>query len=518
MIEASERLKELAQKKIRKPSARVWIMWDGVNWTDESSRLKNVSGFEEMGGGLFEEGSGEMDAVFFNADYHFTLGHPNCPITEEQMIPKRRIKVEIGFNGENLTKFNGYIEGYTPDVKSDEFRVHAFDKSYLLKSVYSGYQFYLNTTATELIAHLATLAGLTSNEMILDTTTDPIGFAYFENRTIWFIMCQIAAAEGGRISFDNEGNLVFWNRTHLSFASSPVFTFRHDDYILDQPYEISDKDIKNKIKVTAEPRAVYEEQVIWDVKNEYRDEFQRVYAHQGDDNNNLKFSVELENPVTSFVRPLVAGVDYVANTQPDGSGTDVTDQIHFKNVGSFIKSLTFEVRNNMPTGIAYLTTFQMRGTPAKIYSRVVAEVNSEYSQSLYGVKVKEITNEYITNYDFAVSLAQTQLNMFANTLANFSTQAVAIPWVSPGDIVAVQLVPESMEVMTYLVTAVNWSWTPRSGATMTMRLTINYSDYNKMQEHLAFSSEAHSFVTDNGQYKWGPEINNPLVWSLGAWK
>lgn len=516
MIAANSTLQQLAVNPIRIPTAKIYIMWDGKNWTDETPYLKNVNGFDEMGGGLFEEGTGEIDATFFNEDFHFSLGHPNCPVTQEQMVPKRRVKVEIGFNNNNIVKFNGYIENYTPDVKSGEFRIHAFDRSYVLKSTYSGYVFLLNKTPTELIEYLAGIAGLTVDEMELDVTTSTIGFAYFEDRTIWYLLTEIAAAEGGRVFLDNDNKLNFWNRSHISFASTPVFTFRHDDYILDQPFEISDKDVKNKITVKAESRQVYEEQEVWNVEDEFKDEFKRVYAHQGNDSNNLIFSASLANPTTSFVRPLEAGVDYIANTEPDGSGTDVTDQIEFVTFVSFIRGLQFEIKNNMASGIAYFTKFVVRGTPAKVYNRVDAEVNNEYSQSLYGIKVKEITNPYIDSYDFAVSLAQIQLNMFANTLSNFSTETIGIPWLVPGDIVSLQVTPESEEVQNYLIVGQHWTWAPRSGATMKLDLAINYADYNKIEETMNFS-ETHSFYLDSGVYNWGDGVESGMLWNLGAW-
>ncbi len=517
MITAGSTLQQLAINPIRKPTSKVYIMWDGVNWTDETSRLKSASGFEEMGGGLFEEGISEIDVTFYNGDHHFSLNHANCSITQEQMVPKRKMYAEIGFDDENIVRFTGYIESYVPDIGAEEFRIHAFDKSYTLKSEFSGYVFLLNQTPTELIEYLGNLAGIDSSDMVLDTTTDTIGFAYFEDRSIWFLMSEIAAAEGGRVFFDNNNKLNFWNRSHISFASTPVFTFMHDDYILRQPYEISDKDIKNKVTVKAEARQVYEEQVVWDVDDEFKDEFKRVYAHQGDDDNNLLFSVELENPVTSFVRPLESGVDYTANTVQDGSGSDVTHQIEFETVGSYIKGLNFEIKNNMSSGIAYFTKLQMRGTPAKIYNRVNAQVNNEYSQGLYGIKPKDIANPYIDNYDFAISLAQTQLNMFSNTLANFSSEVVAIPWITPGDIVAVQVTPESSSSQRYLVTGVRWNWAPRAGATMALNLAVNYADYNKVSDSFAFSGEAHSFTLDSGVYHWGTVIESGLVWNMGAW-
>ncbi len=517
MITASATLQQLAVNPIRKPTARVYIMWDEVTWTDETDRLKDVTGFEEMGGGMFTEGMSEIDVVFSNVDFHFSLDHPNCSITTERMVPKRRIKVEIGFNDEHITRFNGYIENYTPDVSAGEFRIHAFDRTYTLKHVFSGYIFFIDKTPTELIEWLADLAGIDVSDRVLDATTDPIKFAYFEDRSVWFLMAQIAAAEGGRIFFDNDNKLNFWNRSHISFAPAAVFTFKHDDYILNQPYEISDKDIKNKIVVSAETRQIYEEQTIWDVKDEFTDEFKRVLAHQGDDTNNLVFNISLENPVTSFVRPLESGVDYIANTAVDGSGSDVTADIEFVSLGTFIKGVTFEIKNNMSSGIAYFTKFQVRGTPAKVYSKVDAEVNNEYSQGLYGIIPKAIKNPYIDSYDYAISLAQIQLNMLANTLSNFSTSVIAIPWLTTGDIVAVQVTPESTDLQTYLTIGVRWSWKPRAGATQTLTLAVNYSDYNKVTESFAFSGEAHSFTTESGVYEWGATIDSGLVWSLGAW-
>jgi hypothetical protein len=334
-------------------------------------------------------------------------------------------------------------------------------------------------------------------------------------------MSQIAAAEGGRVFFDQDNKLVFWNRNHISLASEPVEILKFGDYIMDQPYEISDKDIKNIIKVQAESRQVYEEQAIWDVSDEYKDEFKRVYAYADDEDNDLQFEVSLENPVTEFTRPLEAGVDFTANSVADGSGTDLTSLIEIVELRTYIKSIVFRIRYNAASGIAYLTKLQVRGTPAKVYNRIKVEVYDDFSIGLFGDKVKTIENPYIDNYDYAVSLAQIQLNMFANTLSNFFTEIIALPWLQPGDIVGVQTIPEdATSIVNYLITKVRWNWQPRAGATMTLNLAINYTDYNKFEDTLVFASESHTFTIGSTTFHWDSAeggIVNDLDWNMGEW-
>lgn len=519
MITVSAELQQLAVNPIRRPSAQVYFMWDGVNWTDESARLKNVSGFEEMGGGLFESGISEADIEFYNEDFHFSLGHSNCSITEDQMIPKVRVKILIGFNDVNITRFTGYVNTYTPDTKAGVFRVHAFDGAYLLKHIPSGYEFFTDYTISELVTWVATKAGLSASLTDIEETTQEIGFAYFEDRSLWFILCQLAAAEGGRVFFDQDGKLCFWNRSHISFASTPVYTFTHEEEILDQPYELSDKDIKNLIRIKSEARAVYETQKVWDITEASADEYRRVYAYNGDENNDLQFIVVPENPVTEYERPLVAYTDYEANSEPDGSGTDLTSLIQFVNILTYIKSIAFRIRYNASSGIAYLTKLSVRGTPAKIYKSVNVEVSNAASISRYGTIIKEIENPYIDDETYATALAQVQLNMWANTLANFQTKVLALPWLQTGDIVGVQVVPEDdSNIPTWLITRCSWSWLPEGGATMTLNLAINYADYNNTEDGLVLSGQTISYTLDSGVYKWGTEDDpDNIKWGMGAW-
>lgn len=517
MIPHSTELTQLATNPIRKPTARIYVKWDGNNWTEETSYLKNVSGLDEMSGGLFSMGSSEIDASFYNGDNHFTVGHPNCGIEENQMIPKREIKVEIGFNYENINKFYGYIESYTPNQKSEEFSIHAFDKSYQLKSTFSGYIFFQNKTPTELLEWLADKGNIPPLDRDFEETTNNIGFAYFEDRSIWFLMNKIAEAEGGRIFFDADGILRFWNRNHISFSSNPIFTFKYDDYILDQPYEISDKDIKNVITIKSEFREVFEVQEVWNVNDVFEDEFKRVNAHNGDDSNDLIFDIQLDNPVIDFERPLVAGDDYVANTEPDGSGIDVTADIEIVELRTYIKGIAFRIRYNSTSGIAYFTKLKIDGQPAKVSQRINVELEEESSIARYGEKRKSIENEYIDNFDYAVSLGQTQLNIFANTLSNFSTQTLGIPWLEPGDIIATQLIPDSDEVRSFLIIKVNWRWEVGAGATMDLDLAINYAEFNKFEEDVTIAEETVVTLIDTTNDKWSPDPNNPLEWGLGSW-
>ena len=522
MITPSANLEALAIKKIRRPSASVYIKWDGTNWTDETDRLKNVTGFEEMGGGLFETGSGEIDLEFYNEDYHFTLGHENCVITEEQMVPKRLVKVDIGFGDYHLTRFYGYIDKYKIDPKSGTFAIHGFDRSYILKTLKSGYVFFEDKTITELMTWLAEFCGLTSAEYNIEETSEVIKFAYFEDRTVWFLMNRLAEAEGGRVFFDNNNILQFWNRSHLSFTTTPAFEYKYDDYIMGQPYEISDKDIKNKIRVRATSREVMDEEVIWDFRDE-SDEFGRVRAYNDDSKNDTTFNVTLENPVTSFVRPLVAYTDYEANTAKDGSGSDLTTDIEFIQVGTFLRGLLFQIRYNASSGIAYFTKFQVRGTPAKIYSIIDVTLEDEASQALFGVREKEVENPYIDDVDFATSIAQLQLNMFSKTLSDFYTETVAIPWIVPGDVVAVQIRPEAEDTETYLVVSTRWSWTPGSGATMTMRLAVNYTEIGRYTAGFGIIEGGEGvesgvvFDYNDQPWTWGESEDNDTVWNIGHW-
>lgn len=76
-------------------------------------------------------------------------------------------------------------------------------------------------------------------------------------------MSDVAIAERGRIFFDENGVLRFWNKNHLHNLPETSISLTKENDIKDINYQVAENAIKNRCLVTAKPRASAGVQVIW---------------------------------------------------------------------------------------------------------------------------------------------------------------------------------------------------------------------------------------------------------------
>jgi hypothetical protein len=110
---------------------------------------------------------------------------------------------------------------------------------------------------------------------------------------------------------------------------------------------------------------------------------------------------------TAFVA-LVAGTDYVANSQADGLGTDLTADVTVTPT-TFASAVKFSIVNN-GTSFAYLTTRQLRGKG--IYDNGPVTFESYIAKS-YGDRPLEIDLLYQSDPDIAQAFADYIANLYS---------------------------------------------------------------------------------------------------------
>jgi len=454
-------------KTVRQMQGKVEILWDGASWTDETTYLISAKANEEMGDESGEGVSATLDVELDNTTNRFTPEDTSSPIYA-YLKPRVKIKVSVIMGGYEYKLFTGYIKNIHPNIKTGICSLECYDNQVVVSNKETNGVVYENYRSDQLLAVLAELAGMTSDEWDFDAGMHIINYGYFERRNVWPLMGEIASAERGRVFFDRDGKLKFWNRDRLHNKPA-VLTLDRTDWIKQLDYSVSEHQIKNSVTVQAIPRAAAGIQVVWtsgDVTflDPYSDTL--VYVPAG--SSQVAF-LELEDPCTTFITP-VANTDYIANSAQDGSGDDLTADISIVNFVNYGNAVYITVSNNGATD-AYLTKFQLRGNPVRILKYIRVKATDSPSIATYGEQTIEIQNNFIQDEDAALQIAYEELWRRQDAINNFDLEIIGIPYLVCGDVVSVEYVDGLYK--NYMVQTLDWTLDD-GGFTQKLRMVNPY--------------------------------------------
>ena len=350
----------------------------------------------------------------------------------DYILPKRPVKLEIGFSDINVPKFSGLTNKIVPKIKEDSTQIYAYDWANLLKDKKITETFYENKRTDELVQLLAGLGGIDNSQMSLETGKLTIEFAWFQEGSIWYYLTQIAEAEGGRVFFDEEGILTFWNRDHFDVLGDVVYTFTFADHIQDLNYEISSSKVKNRIEVKANPKKLLTNKVI-----HTQTETQQIAI--GDTQEfwgQYSYGDEKSVPAINIQTPVI-GTDIIANTQEDGLGVDISSYISITSISKFVESTKVNLQNTYGA-IAYITTFQLKGDPIVRKSRIEVIEEDTESKALYDTQILAIENDLIDSDASAEYLASQRIYEMKDPHDFITIEVIGVPYLKVGDRVTVQ--------------------------------------------------------------------------------
>jgi hypothetical protein len=436
------------------------IMWDGLTWTDETSYFISAKGDQELGGELGESSAAQADFELENTTKRFTK-NAGSPI-DGYLKPRVPIRfgIDFGETGYYMRLFTGYIKTYKPNKLSGVCNLHCFDNTQFILNKEMKGVVYTNKRIDELIAILAEEAGLNSTQYELERGS-LIPVAWFNNKYINPLMSELAVAERGRVFFDNYGKLRFWNREHLhSISTMPNKSLTYVDWIKKADFDISETAIKNRVVIQAQPRAIAELDVVWtnrnpELYNQYSETLLWIPA-RGMQN----AWIELDDPCTNWQTPL-ANTDYVANTEADGSGTDMTNSV----VVSYFKpydNAAFLIVNNNASVPVYFTKFQLRAQLLQVSQYIKADFKDQNSIDNYGEQmVGPIENQFINSEELAKDIAYEELHRRSGSLTNFKIEIIGDPMFNAGEVVEIELEDGSKD--NYLIERMDWTLDEQGG-------------------------------------------------------
>jgi len=355
----------------------------------------------------------------------------------DKILPKRPIKVYIDSDGKNIQKFTGVTEGIYPDIISDEISFHCLDFSKELEAKQATTAMYQNLSTCSGISLLAAEAGIASGTVEIDAGRHIIPFMWFQEGSIWYYMQQIAEAEGGRVFFDEDGVLKFWNRDHFISSGTAVDTLNFDK-TTNLSWRIDKDNIKNHIIVKATPRSVQARQLVY-THGTYEEirpgETKEVWCRfvDADRNNEGLPCVGVEQPIASS--STTSG--YLANSRPDGTGSNLTSSVVVSSWYGFAESARINFRNN-GTQTAYITSLTIWAAPAKVTEDIYEEAKDDDSIALYGDQVLQIENNLINSRSIARSIAYKKLEELKDPKTHLKADVSGKGYYQVGDLVTVQ--------------------------------------------------------------------------------
>lgn len=399
--------------------------WDKYDYRDYSGRVISME-WQREEDFPYSVNMAIADVVVNNTDDYFT---PNSGSAIDQYIlPKRPIRLLSGFGTERLPSFVGLTEKMPViDEGSKTARFHAMDfLAYLFNRPLDQTVIYTDKRTDEIIDALLQLAGLTSSQYVLDVGFNNIPFTWFPIGTKYGdAFRQLMQAEIGSFYMDEMGILRFINKNERS--DTPVYYFDRGNTV---DIQIStDDDIINVVEIKADVREVQIVQPIFNLTSGTDSQDQLIAPGV-----NTEIFYSFDDPVTT-----VADIDfYTANSEPDGTGTDLTSSVAVSTIDTFDTAIKVTWTNSSSQN-AYLTALTIYGTPAPVVRTIKYRQQDDTSVGKYDEKILTIENDFIQSNETAESLASILLDYYSEYGGVVEIETKGNPAIQIGDCISVDI-------------------------------------------------------------------------------
>lgn len=214
---------------------------------------------------------------------------------------------------------------------------------------------------------------------------------------------DLAFSEMGKLWIAGNGALTFRNR---HFVDTSLFTITDNDVYLGsvkvlEPWEV----VRNSIRVTAKNRVIVPAVELWKsidilrlTPGEIRSDIFAEFTYNGE-----------RVLGTNIIQP-VAGVDFIANTNADGTGVNLTS--FFSVTATPFSTAAKMTAQNNGSLAGYLLLNKLRGDALTTRSQT-SEFNDMTSQGRYLIRSLDVAYEWIQNVNAARAIARHLKNTLA---------------------------------------------------------------------------------------------------------
>jgi hypothetical protein len=231
----------------------------------------------------------------------------------------------------------------------------------------------------------------------LDGGVDRQPWWWVEDQSASAAISDLLFSELGRVWVAADGKLTFRSR---HFSDSPIATITKTDikdgsFVPKNSWEV----VRNSIRVVAKPRVQQAAGELWRLPDTLR-----VGAGQTIENVFAEYMFNSERcPATGVLQP-VAGLDYIVNSNEDGSGTDLTSYFTVS-ATIFSTAAKLYVKNNGNV-IGHFILLRLRGAAIAATNSVPVIAEDLASQALYkALRTFDLATNWVQNTNAARSFA-----------------------------------------------------------------------------------------------------------------
>lgn len=419
------------------PTEHIDSQWNKYFYFDESDYVEQLEWEHSlsmpMGGISVGMAAGSLD----NTSGRFTpryMGGTSELFTA--VLPRRPFIINAGFESEGVEHTSPQFVGLfnkqpMVDTRSKRVDFSGVDFVNFLQNRYVDDEaIFTGQRSDQLIERILQSQGFTTAQYDLDVGINIINFAIFKRgERFGQIIDEIAKAEYAQFYQNHQGVLKFENRQHWDNDTEV-------DYLLltSQVLEAKAPDIDhivNVVEIKSDVRGKQPEQTIFRLAT-----FNSIeIAASG----TTEVFIDFENPALSMTTPTSSSTTsfYVANSESDGSGTNVSSSVTITKVDKFSNAAKI-IFSNSSGNVAYITELVVTGRTAPVLKNIYYRSQDDSSVTAYEERPQLIQNNYIQDETWAMSYAEMVLTDFAEPENLIDLRIRAIPELALGDLVSWQ--------------------------------------------------------------------------------
>lgn len=400
--------------------------WDKYLYTDYTDRVISMEVTQDQTE-PFSIVQSFADVVLNNYDGYFT---PNggSPI-QDFILPKRPMRILMGFNGENLPQFIGLTEKMpTVDKASRTVRFHLIDfLTFIFDRLVSDTEILEDVSTSEILDFLFQDIGLLPSQYNLDPVSfNRVPYFYVEKgQRVGDIINALMEAEQGRLFMDELGIIRFLSRQNYNTTSVWAFP---DSRVID--YTVSDEDdIINSVKIRSDVLGEFDNVLLWSAS-------QPILVRAGE---TVEVFSAYTDPVLSVDTPINSDAaleqSYFRTTQ-DITGSVPSSDITLTSIDNFAKSSKL-VFSNGGTSDAYIVALNLWGDALRVEETIIVEVDDQTSIDDFDLRPYELDTKYIQSRNSAISKANILLDDYKDFGSILEVDVKGMPALQIGDVVTI---------------------------------------------------------------------------------
>jgi len=404
---------------------------DGDYECDESNRLLFPLRIERGREGFLETPSvGRLELSLQNQDRRYDHWLRESPFYPDGLVGCRiKVVVNTRLNG-SITLFTGRIaELNSTAIRATgatgtfprRCRIIAYDGWHWLQRKKVNIELKEDISTRDAILQIldavgwASVAGAFTLDVSALDSTARLGGLYYDNVDLgndpgdnipyWWTgkdenamqaIIDLVQSNFGRVQINADGKFVF--RARHGDNLSPVDAMITDAILQECTIKYPWAEMRNRVQIRANPRVLSDITDVWtcsDVLTIPPGETRRVLAEFADPNGTSAPAKDISIPV--------AGTDYVANSEPDGSGSDLTSFVTIT-MNDYGTNAELSISNGAQR-TAYMTLLKLRGRLIQALDTQSAEAYDVTSIEKYGEQLLSRDLRWQQSTEFAQSMS-----------------------------------------------------------------------------------------------------------------